>query len=317
MLNYYQYEFQSPEPLFAQVKEELRSYFAAGMIDDLMFDLYVTQALRKLTKVGARPIKTCLLFIDCNEAKLPPDFFDYREVWATFGILSPSFRVPGAYYRSIVTTLTDLYDPCNDNCETDCCVPEQIDHSNCCGSCNPDSVQIITKAQTELQHSIRLSYLLTPGNIATRGYGDLISPNHRMSNTSKFHIQNGKISVEFREGDIYMAYYAKDEDCEGNQLVPVNYRIEQYIIDFIKCKLFEFLWNTTTDETFNQAFQKYKVYEQKKDESYILADIEMKKDTIEKKVARIKKDQHRHDDYRTMLQGNWYRGRRRGNEWGY
>ena len=304
MFNYYQYDFISVEPLFARLRQELMSYFEAGMVNDLMFEIYLTDALRKLSDRGTRPIRTCLLFVDCHEAKLPPDFFDYREVWATFGRLGPTVRVPGAYYRSITTDIARQDNPCPDPCENT--------ERDCCDICDPASrVVITTKTSTEISQAIRLSYLLTPGNVNTKEYGNLLSFNNRVSNTKKFHIHQNKMTVEFDEGDVYMAYYAKEEDCEGSQLIPKNFRIEQFVLAYIKYKLFEYLSNAVTDESVGQIWQKFQYYKAQSDEAFIMAELEMKKDTVYKKAERINKDRHRNDQYHRMLEGSWNRSRYR------
>ena len=48
MSYYYKYNFVSPEPIFAEVKEELRSYFDTGMVDDILFPKYVEDCLKRL-----------------------------------------------------------------------------------------------------------------------------------------------------------------------------------------------------------------------------------------------------------------------------
>jgi hypothetical protein len=48
MSYYYKYNFVSPEPVYSTVKEELKSYFDTGAIDDLLFPTYLDKALKKL-----------------------------------------------------------------------------------------------------------------------------------------------------------------------------------------------------------------------------------------------------------------------------
>ena len=48
MSYYYKYNFVSPEPVYATVKEELKSYFDTGAVDDLLFPTYLDKALKKL-----------------------------------------------------------------------------------------------------------------------------------------------------------------------------------------------------------------------------------------------------------------------------
>jgi len=50
MSYYYKQEFVSPEPVFAEVKEELSSYFASGAIDDVMFPRWAEDCLKRFRK---------------------------------------------------------------------------------------------------------------------------------------------------------------------------------------------------------------------------------------------------------------------------
>lgn len=298
--NFYQYKFISPEPLFAQIKEEMRLYFASGQIDDLMFPVYLNDVLRKLGK-GSYKIEETILFIDCYQAKLPPDFFDAREVWATWDMLSSPARVPGSFYQQITTVLNKPFDECNP--------------ARNCDPCNPDVTTVVLKTNTYFQHSWKMKHLLTPGNLKTKGFCGHGSLNRDQSGTDKFDIDSGVLTTEFASGDIYLMYYAHDEDCSGNQLIPENFRIEQYILAYLKYKLYEFLWNTDGGETYNQSKDKYLTYKSLAEEAYIMADIETKKQTMYQKAYGIYKDTHRNDVYERMMHGSYYNRfphRRRG-----
>ena len=48
MAYYYKYNFVSPEPIYSIVKEELKSYFDTGAVDDLMFPTYLDKCLQKM-----------------------------------------------------------------------------------------------------------------------------------------------------------------------------------------------------------------------------------------------------------------------------
>ena len=297
--NYYQYKFSSPDPLYARIKEEMRSYFNAGLLDDLMFAIYLRDCLRKLGK-SSYEIQHTVLFIDCFEAILPPAFLDVREAWATWDLMSSPIRIPGSYYENITTVLNKPYDPCNPALN--------------CDPCNPDIVTVVAKTNTYFQQKYRLKHLLTPGNINTRGKCGHGSLNFGMHGTEKFHIQGNKFTTEFREGDVYLLYYAESRDCSGNQLVPENYRIEQYIISHIKAKMYEQLLNMDTGNTYSQSMQLYQLYSGKADEDYIKAKTEIMKQTVYQKAYSIFKDTHRNNIYERMLNGNYYNrfpGRRR------
>lgn len=310
MSYYYKYKFTSPEPLFARVKEEMKSYFDSNAVDDLMFPVWTTKCLKKLGRSSYKIVQA-LLFMDNFEAKLPPDFVAAREVWMTAEMLSPTFRKPGAFYQQITTVLNKPYDPC--------------DPALNCDPCNPDILTVVTKTQTEVTHPIRLKYLLTPGNVHAKRECDLgcLNVNARgfgfCNSELTFDIRDSKLVTNFREGDVLLIYYSEQQDEAGYQLVPDNYRIQEYIEAFLKQKIFEQLYNQITDETFNQIERKYMMYKQMADEAYILADIEVKKKTIFEKAKDIRRDQHRFDPYNAMMYGSswrWRGGSMPASSWG-
>jgi hypothetical protein len=99
----------------------------------------------------------------------------------------------------------------------------------------------------------------------------------------------------------------------GNQLIPDNFRIREYVEHFIKYKVFETLVNQINDETFNQLQQKLVYYKQLSDEAFIMADIELKKQTVWEKQRRIVTGLNRFNMYELPNRSSRLRGRRRNN----
>lgn len=295
MSYYYKYKFVSPDPLFARVKEELKSYFDTGAVDDLMFPIWTGKCLKKLGRSSYK-INNALLFQDAFEARLPPDFIAAREVWLTATKLGPLYRKPGAYYQQITTVLNKPYDPCNPAIN--------------CDPCNPDIITVVAKTNTEISHPIILKQLLVPGNISVREDCAEGCLNFCASGDLTFDIRDNKLITNFRDGDVYLTYYSSQSDDQGNELIPENYRIQEFIEAFLKQKIFEQLYNQITDETFNQIERKYIMYKQMADEAYIMADIEIKKKTIYEKVYAIRRDEHRLDKYKVGFESNLRWGRR-------
>lgn len=322
MSYYYKYKFVSPDPLFARIKEEMKSYFDAGMIDDLLFPLWTDDCLKKLGKQSF-PIEPTLLFLDNFEATLPPDFVSVREAWLTASTNSHEYMLPGSYYRSITTTLGKLYDACNPAVS--------------CDPCNPDILEVVTKTTNTATHPIKLKYLLKPGNISIRNRGlhhggstirgvafDAQPPgiqaarvdfpflpedlglgclNYSSTSQDTFDIRDGKMITNFRRGEVFMMYYALHSDNAGYQLIPENYRIQDYIRAYLKQKLFEILFNSISDESFQQTERKYQLFKQEADEAYIMADIEAKKQTIYQRAYAIRRDEKRLRKYNL---NDWY-----------
>ena len=80
MSYYYKYDFVSPEPVFSVVKEELKSYFDTGAVDDLLFPTYLDKCLRKLGRATYQ-IQEPYLTREDFQTRLPDHFFAVREAW--------------------------------------------------------------------------------------------------------------------------------------------------------------------------------------------------------------------------------------------
>lgn len=294
MSYYYKYKFVSPEPVFARVREELKGYFDTGAVDDLLFSLWTEDCLKKLGRSSWK-IVDALMFIDNFQAKLPPDFVSVRECWLTACSYLGPWKMPGAFYQQITTVLNKPYDACNPVVN--------------CDPCNPDIISVVTKTNTEQSQCITLKYLLKPGNISVKDDCDAgcLNLNYSSCGPDSFDIRDGKLVTNFREGDVFLIYYSSQTDESGYQLVPDNYRVQEFIRAFLKAKTFEMLTNQITDETFNQIQNKWLSYKQMADEAFIMAEIEVKKETIYKRAYKIRREQTRFAPYERMMHGR--RGR--------
>jgi hypothetical protein len=175
--------------------------------------------------------------------------------------------------------------------------------------------------------SYRREYLLKPGNIsAKQNCGVEYTDNWEMyreapavrqftpgsASVDSFDIRDNKFVTNFRNGVVHLVFYSTDYDGMGNQLIPDNFRIREYIEAYLKFKMFETLVNQINDETFNQLQQKMMYYKQNYEEAFIMADIEIKKQTPWEKQRRIKNDLNRFNMYELPNRTNRY-GRRRNN----
>lgn len=318
MSYYYKYNFISPEPIYSTVKEELKSYFDTGAVDDLLFPTYLDKCLKKLGK-SSYVIAETALEIEDFEARLPDNFYAVREAWMCTEIPLLPYRSANSFYSqaSSATTIqiapvTYGGVPCtNTECTTGC--PE----------CMPELIQAVYKTNTQATRSYKQAYLLKPGNISVskhcdvsytsnlQEYGQNLSNVPFGSSMDSFDIRDNKFVTNFRSGIVHLIMYATDYDNLGNQLVPDNYRIREYIEHFIKYKVFEMLTNQTNDETFNQLQQKLQYYKSLADEAYIMAEMEIKKQTAEQKQNRIKKQLNKFNMY--QLPSGISRYRRRNN----
>ena len=330
MAYYYKYNFISPEPIYAIVKEELKSYFDTGAVDDLLFPVYTNKCLEKLGK-SSKPIVPVVLFVEDFTARLPDNFYAVREAWYCTWTDGGTYRSPNAYYTQTSDLNTIQVSPLTIGGEVTCNNPICED-PDCGGECLNQVVQAVYKTVEELPRSaFKRSFLLKPGNISIEPhceydyneidalYGSLSSsgmPSPHSADFDSFDIHDNKFVTTFRYGIVELLMYASDFDNIGNQMVPDTFRIREYIEAFIKYKVFETLTNQTNDETFNQLQQKMLMYKQMADEAYIMAESEIKKQTVYQKQRAIRKNLKRFDKYElpSGRRSRSYRDRRiRGN----
>lgn len=274
MSYYYKYKFVSPEPNYALVKEELKSYFDTGAVDDTLFSLYTERCLKKLGRGGYK-INEAILTIDDFKSKLPEDFIAVREAWLCTDYDS-SFKLPGVQYDQITNTSTRI-----DSADVYC--------DPCAECANPAIIKAIYKTTKEVAFTIHRQYLLTPGNISVQDNCSVDCANVGVQSPDSFDIRDNKFVVTCRTGTVYLVYYSEERTDQGYQLIPDNVRIQEYIESYLKFKIFEQLCNQVTDETYNQIERKKDNYDREQSEKQTLAEIEMKKQTsYEKRQASLR-----------------------------
>lgn len=313
MSTYYKYNFVSPEPIYSIVKEELKSYFDTGAVDDLLFPTYVDKVLKKLGRTSYK-IVTETLFIEDFQSRLPDNFHAVKEAWMCTEIGLRPYQDANSFYSQSETNIVQV-SPITTNCVSPTCtIP------NCCGDlCSIHVDQIVYKTNNTTPRSFRKEYLLKPGNISAKSNCDVTYKegwelNRQIetpgaSSYDSFDIRDNKFVTNFRKGIVHLVMYVLDYDEIGNELIPDNYRIKEYIEAFIKYKVFEMLTNQTNDETFNQLQQKLIYYKQLSDEAYILANIEIKQQDSWTKQRRIKTGLNRFNMYELPRSNNNYRRR--------
>jgi len=316
MSYYFKYNFVSPEPVYATVKEELKSYFDTGAVDDLLFPTFLDKALQKLGRT-TYVISSEVLTVSDFEARLPDNFYAVREAWLCTDLPLHPYQDASSFYSQSALATTIQVSPITTDCVPDpnpCC-----GNIDCNGDCMPELIQTVYKTNGEIARRFRREYLLKPGNISVQRQCDLeytgVWRNTNLPESSSldsFDIRDNKFVTNFRNGYVQLLFYAEEYDEIGNQLIPDNYRIREYIEAFIKFKVFEMLTNQTNDETFNQLQQKLQYHKQAYEEAFIMASIEVKKQDVYTKQRRIINDLNRHNMY--LLPNRTNRsGRRRNN----
>lgn len=305
---YYNHNFTSPEGIYAIIREELKSYMDTGVIDDLMFPTYTDKCLRKLGRTSY-VIREGVYHVSDYMFRLPDNFHAVREAWLCTELDSSSYQLPSSFYSQSLSSTTIQISPMLVN-DMNCVPPYPC--ADGCDPCMPNIVQAVYKTnETIHMRNFMRKFMLRPGNISTTekcevGYMQnwanysqppaLVSSPHSFTMDS-FDIRGNKFLTTFREGIVDLVFYASDYDVEGNQLVPDNFYVMDYIEKFIKFKMYENLLNLITDETFNQIQTKLAYYKQQADEAYVLAFTEVRRDTAWDKVRKIKRTLNRFKRY--------------------
>lgn len=271
MSYYYKYNFVSPEIIYTKVKEELRSYFDAGVVDDVMFSRYTYDCIRKMGN-SSYPVGYDKIDINGYMGKLPEDFHKMREVFTCRVLKTVEEVLPGATY-----TQTYIHPVCYDKCE----------------GCVPDCIQVVAKTTGSVLHEYTISDQLFPGNIHTIDQCGPGCANKGSANVNTFDITGNKIIVLFPIGTVYITYYKNSYDDESYQMVPDFYEFERYLETYLKYKCFETIYNNITDESSKQIADKMLYYENKYNEAFIIAKTEFMKKTTFEEIRGIKSSHDR------------------------
>lgn len=325
MSYYNKYNFISPEPTYAIVKEELKSYFDTGAVDDLMFPTYLNKCLDKLGK-STHAIVPVILFIEDFTCRLPENFHAVREAWLCTQSGGDTYTSPEAFYTQVESLTTTQLSPLVTNQAPDYTCDDPLDPA-----CLSSVIQAVYKTTKEIPRSaINRKFLLKPGNISFsencayfyNDSGDMYGATGSSGPTTpgsgdfdSFDLHDNKFVTTFRTGIVELVMYCDDYDSLGSQLIPDNYRIKEFIELFIKYKVFETITNQTNDETFKQLQLKKNEYKVLADEAYIMAEMEIKKQDAFTKQRRIRKLKNKFNKYELPLGLSPYGrgGRRRNN----
>lgn len=294
MSYYYKQEYISPSAIFARVQEELKSYFDSNIVDTTLFPIWTNDCLQKLG-LAAYPIIPAVIFVENYQARLPDDFKYAREVWMC-AKWEKDYQLPSSIYQQLTSSTIGLISSRLDAPDVFCDV-----------NCNyPDIIQAIYKTTQQVALEFKKQYLLTPGNIDSACPKDLYCANYNSVAPNSYDIRDNKLVTTFECGPVYMLYYANSLDEGDVQLIPDELRQRNFIEAYLKQKVFEQVFNQTTDESFfhyrdnnrqNQSQQKYIYYKGLADEAYILANTENRKEDVYRKQRKIRQTLTRNRKY--------------------
>jgi hypothetical protein len=258
----------------------------------LLFPTYLDKCLRKLGR-SSYVISEQLLYIEDFEARLPDNFFAVREAWLCTSIPGYPYQTANSFYSQAASQTTIQVSPVISG-GAPC---TNLECTTGCPTCMPELIQAVYKTNQQVAVEYHRQYLLKPGNISVKAHCDLQCANFGSSAADSFDIRDNKFVTNFRNGVVHLVFYSTAYDGVGNELIPDNYRIREFVEAFIKYKMMETLTNQTNDETYNQLERKMMNYKQMADEAFIMADIEVKKQDAWTKQRRIIQDLNRFNRY--------------------
>lgn len=277
--HYYKYNFVSPESIFAEVKEEFSSYFQTGVIDDLLFPTWTETILKKLGKSSYKIVEGVFNLKD-YQARLPEGFKAVRELWLLTSN-NISYDLPSAHYE-----------------QATCRIDRIGERDNECTDCMPKEIRITYKTTGKIIQKFQVQQLLKPGTVRAKEFCAQESINRYSEAMETFEVSGNKLMTNFPEGILYMVYYITESDENDYQLIPDNPFIQDYIKAYLKYKSFEGIYNRVTDETFNQVQSKFAYYKREAEEAKVIAETEIKKQTVDQMIRSTKAAQRRFDRYK-------------------
>jgi hypothetical protein len=287
-----------------------------------MFSTWLNKALNKLGR-SSYIIDQEILFMEDFQSRLPDNFYAVREAWLCTEVNGYPYRSANSFYSQAASASTIQISPMivdGQPCNPPVCQPDA------CDPCMPNLVQAVYKTNNEMMRTFQKQYLLKPGNISARKSCDveytrewdtcstkLATP--YSSAPDSFDIRDNKLVTNFRQGIVHLVFYATEYDEIGNQMIPDNYRIKEYVEAFLKYKLIEMLTNQVTDETYRQMEEKLRRYEALANEAFIIAMTEIKKPTSWERQRSIKHTLNRFGMYELPSGESYTRNRSNRENW--
>lgn len=282
--------FTSAEEVYAIVKEELNSYFSSGVVTDIMFPKWTELAMARFNK-SSMPIKVAYLPLDNYTAELPSDFDSVKSLWVCGLLYSDTLVNPSSYYYQKDCRITQIDDKCNecfDPCDND--LPKK------------DERYRVTHKITGVTHfDYYRSHLLRPGNNSAIRSCHTNCPNLKANSTDTFDIQGCKLQTSFREGSLHLEYYSSNLSEDGTIMIPDNTFMIDYLIKYLKFKVFEMISNTVSDESYNQSIQKMQMAENSMNIAREIVKTELKKLDKYQISDLIKQRKNRFSNYRRSI----------------
>lgn len=240
-MKYEHINFISSEPLIAEVKQELKSYFESGAISEVLVPTFIDQALRKLKVMVLTPEDAVLHFVN-YKSELPCNFalLDRATLYDSDIIFSSGMTsLKGYWYQSY-----EVLEGCVD------CTPKTEYFEQLMIPTPGFKITMKNPKWVRVYHGSKA--------LCTEG-----CPNLNQPSADIIQIYNNKtVSSSFEEGCVYVRYFSRPMDDDGIPTIPEILEVEEYVKSYMKFKFFEMLWHSQIDESAAQVERKFQYYKQ-------------------------------------------------------
>lgn len=223
--------FRSADYIFSKIKRQFSSFDAVNILDDTDFPTYTAEVLSKLG-LGVLKEDTALLNIVNGRAYLPDDFKSLHAAYkckCSGNEIEHKHLQNKSYFENDITcTVLKRSNSCKIDCDCQNKIIQKITVKSyvneVCNTYNYNNVKLLR---------------LSPN---ARKYCSDDCLNIHTSSDSEITINNGSILTNFKDGDIFIEYYALSLDENNIPLIPDIPAVERAIEWYIKWQVMLNYW---------------------------------------------------------------------------
>jgi hypothetical protein len=239
-MKYDNINYINSETLIAEVKQELKTYFEAGAVSEVLIPTFIDQALRKLKVLVLKPEEAIVRF-ENFKSELPYDFsmLDYAVSYESDIYWETGAQTFSGYWYKGITGECSVCDPCHPTVET------------------YETISVVSPGyRITLKHPRWVRVYFDSTSLCTDNCENL-----KVASTDIIKVGNNKkLTATFESGCIYVRYFSRPMDDNHIPMVPEILEVEEYVKAYLKYKFFEQMWHSVMDESTKQIESKLQYY---------------------------------------------------------
>jgi hypothetical protein len=276
-------DFKTTDSLFARVRKRLRSFNAAGVLDEGDWYYYVKEVLERLGVATYKEAEAVLVVKDFK-APLPEDF---STLYAAYKC-TPSMGDSKQTVFPQTGFVMYLEETCQPYKQDKCCVYAEKEVYG-----DKITTRFVIEGQPVTMHLDNPFLLELAGNV--QGVCDSKCANLRVQSPKRISLTKSHVYTNFNDDSIYIKYFAFPKDKEtGLPLIPDNTYIEKAIETCI-------IYNVFSDFFINGEVpdldRKYAVVKAEYDEALKQALYYVKQPSFQTVINKIRRDRKNLDFY--------------------